>query len=116
MGRGIQRSAVVLAEFPYSDLKEKEVRPTVVLSHAGGRDWVLGQLTRNPSGDRLAIEVTNDSVEDGHLRSVSYFRPAKLFTAHESLIRASVARLKPEVFNRLLDATMDILDRNRIRQ
>ena len=116
MGRGIQRSAVVLAKFPYSNLTKQEIRPTVVLSHAGGQDWVLGQLTRNPLGDRLAIELTNDSVEEGRLRSVSYFRPTKLFTAHESLIIERVARLKPEVFNRLLDATMDILNQNRIRQ
>jgi hypothetical protein len=47
---------------------------------------------------------------------VSYFRPNKLFTGSESLIIRPVARLKPEVFNRLLDATMDILDQNRMRQ
>ena len=116
MGRGIQRSAVVLAKFPYSNLIKTEIRPTVVLAHAGGEDWVLGQLIRNPLGDRLAIELTNSDVEEGRLRSVSYFRPSKLFTAHETLITASVARLKPEVFNHLLDATTDILDQNRMRQ
>lgn len=84
------------------------------MASAGRRDWVLGQLTRNPLGDRLAIELTNDSLDEGHLRSVSYFRPAKLFTANESLIIERVGRLKPEVFNRLLDATMDILDLNRM--
>jgi mRNA interferase MazF len=64
----------------------------------------------------MAIELTNDSLSEGSLNSVSYFRPAKLFTAHESLMSRTVARLKPEVFNRLLDTTMDILDRNRMRQ
>ena len=116
MGPRLQRSAVVLAEFPYSDLTQTEVRPSVVLSNAGRGDWILGQLTRNPIGDRLSIELTNDSVAEGHLRSVSYFRPAKLFTANEVLIKEVVATLKPEVFNRLLDATMDILNRNRMRQ
>lgn len=116
MGRGIQRSAVVLAGFPYSNLNKVEIRPTVVLAHAGGEDWVLGQLTRNPLGDRLAIELTNESVARGRLRSVSYFRPSKLFTAHESLMIEVVAQLKPEVFNRLLDATMDILNQNRMEQ
>lgn len=116
MGPRIQRSAVVLAEFPYSNLTRKEVRPAVVLSNAGRRDWILGQLTRNPIGDRLAIELTNDSVDEGRLRSVSYFRPAKLFTANEVVIKEVVATLKPEVFNRLIDATMDILNQNRMRQ
>ena len=115
MGPRLQRSAVVLAKFPYSNLSQSEVRPTVVLADAGRGDWILGQLTRNPFGDYLAIELTNDSVAEGSLRSISYFRPAKLFTANESLIVEAVATLKPEVFNRLLDATMDILDQNRMR-
>ncbi len=88
----------------------------VVLSSAGNRDWILGQLTTNPVGDPLSIELTNESLAEGSLLFDSYFRPAKLFSAHESLIRGTIARLKPEVFNRLLGATIDILDSNRMRQ
>ena len=66
--------------------------------------------------DTLAIELTNDSLDQGFLRLVSYFRPNKLFTANEDIIYRPIARLKSEVFNRLLDATMDILDQNRMRQ
>ena len=87
-----------------------------MLANAGLGDWVLGQITTNAEIDDLAIELTNDSLSAGFLQEVSYFRPNKLFTGNESLIIRPVARLKPEVFNRLLDATMDILDRNRMRQ
>ena len=87
-----------------------------MLANAGLGDWVLGQITTNREIDDLAIELTNDSLSAGFLLEVSYFRPNKLFTGNESLILRSVARLKPEVFNRLLDATMDILDSNRMRQ
>ena len=76
----------------------------------------MGQLTRNPIRDNLAIRLTDDDLEDGTLQYVSLFRPAKLFTANESIIFRKVGTLKPEVFNRLLDATMDILDQNRMRQ
>jgi mRNA interferase MazF len=62
----------------------------------------------------MAIELTNDSLSEGSLNSVSYFRPAKLFTAHESLMSRTVARLKPEVFNQLLDAVVGLLNQNRI--
>ena len=86
-----------------------------MLANAGLGDWVLGQITTNAEIDDLAIELTNDSLSAGFLQEVSYFRPNKLFTGNESLIIRPVARLKPEVFNRLLDATMDILDRNRMR-
>ena len=87
-----------------------------MLANAGLGDWVLGQITTNAEIDDLAIELTNDSLSAGFLQEVSYFRPNKLFTGNESLIIRPVARLKPEVFNRLLDATMDILDRNRMRR
>ena len=76
----------------------------------------MGQVTSNPDVDNLAVEWTNSSLDRGFLRNVSYFRPNKLFTGNEDLIIRPVARLKPEVFNRLLDATMDILDQNRMRQ
>ena len=116
MGPGIERSSIVIAEFPYSNLTRTEIRPVVVLSRAGRQDWILVQLTRNPIGDPLAIQLTNESLSEGSLLFVSYYRPSKLFTADESLIRETIGQLKPEVFNRLLDATMDILDQNRMRQ
>ena len=116
MGLSVERGAIAITQFPFADLTEWPVRPAVVLASAGRGDWVLGQITSNAGIDNLAIELTNDSLDRGFLRNVSYYRPNKLFTGNESLIRRPVARLKPEVFNRLLDATMDILNRNRMRQ
>ena len=116
MGLSVERSAIVTARFPFSDLSDSRIRPTVVLARAGRGDWLLGQVTTNSDIDSLALELTNDSLDRGFLRNISYFRPNKLFTSSEDLIFRPIAQLKPEVFNRLLDATMDILDRNRMRQ
>ena len=116
MGLSVERCAIVTARFPFSDLSFWPIRPVVALSSAGRGDWVLGQIASNSDIDNLAIELTNDSLDRGFLRSVSYFRPNKLFTGNEALIIRPVAKLKPEVFNGLLDATMDILDQNRMRQ
>ena len=116
MGLSLEESAVVIARFPYSNLTRSSIRPTLVLADAGLGDWILGQITTNAEIDSLAIELTNDSLAQGSLHTISYFRPNKLFTGNESLITRTVARLKPEVFNRLLDATMDILNQNRMRQ
>ena len=116
MGLSVERCAIAITQFPFTDLTEWPVRPAVVLANAGRGDWVLGQVTSNADVDNLAIELTNESLDQGFLRFTSYFRPNKLFTGNESLIIRPVARLKPEVFNRLLDATKDILDSNRMRQ
>lgn len=114
MGPSVERSAVVIVRFPYSDLSQATIRPAVVLARAGLYDWILGQITTNANIDNLAIELTNDSFAQGSLRSVSYFRPNKLFTGNETLIARSAGILKPEVFNSLLESTVDFLDRNRI--
>ena len=86
----------------------------MVLANVGRWDWVLGQITSNADIDNLAIELTNDSLDQGLLRYVSYFRPNKLFTGNEALFIRPVARLKPEVFNQLLDAVVGLLNQNRI--
>ena len=114
MGPPFETCTIAIARFPYSDLSDWPVRPVVVLARAGPEDWVLGQITTNADIDGSAIELTDDSLDLGSLRFVSYYRPNKLFTGNEALIIRPVARLKPEVFNRLLDATMDVLGRNRI--
>ena len=116
MGLSVERSAIVTARFPFSDLSDSRIRPSLVLANAGLGDWILGQITSNADIDDLAIELTSDSLDRGVLRNVSYFRPNKLFTASRSLVIRPVARLKPDVFNRLLDATLNILDRSRMRQ
>jgi mRNA interferase MazF len=41
--------AIVLVRFPFSDLSHAKLRPTVVLAHAGRGDWILCQITSNPS-------------------------------------------------------------------
>ena len=115
MGLSVEISAIVIARFPYSDLSYTPIRPAVVLANSGRRDWLLGQITSNANIDRLAIELTNDSLDRGFLREVSYFRPNKLFTGNEALIIRPAAILKPEAFNRLLDAAINLLNQNRMR-
>lgn len=114
MGPSVERCTIAIARFPYSDLSNWPVRPVVVLANAGPKDWILGQITTNADIDGSAIELTNDSLEQGLLRFVSYYRPNKLFTGNEALKIRPVAKLKPEVFNHLLDATMGVLGRSRI--
>ena len=115
MGFSLEASTVVITRFPYSDLTRTTRRPSLVLASAGLGDWILGQITTNADIDDLAIELTNDTLADGSLNTVSYFRPNKLFTGNVVLMDRPVAKLKPEVFNRLLDATIDILDQNRMQ-
>jgi mRNA interferase MazF len=96
--------SVILVRFPFSDLSQAKLRPAIVLVHADRGDWILCQITSKPYGDARAVEITDVDFATGGLRMVSYARPAKLFTAHQSLFSAEVGRLKAEAFARVRKA------------
>lgn len=78
---------VALVAFPFSDLSQSKHRPALVLAAAGRADFILCQITSNPYADPKAVELTDDDFIEGSLQRVSYARPTKLFTAHQSLMR-----------------------------
>ena len=100
---------IVLVPFPFSDLSQAKLRPAVALADAGRGDWVLCQVTSNPYGDPRAVHLTSTSFASGSLRSDSYARPGKLFTASRELMVAEVAILSPEAREQLIDAVVRIL-------
>ncbi|MDX6383435.1 MAG: mRNA interferase MazF [Blastocatellia bacterium] len=101
--------SVVLVTFPFSDLSQTKLRPAVVLARASRSDWILCQITSNAYSDSRAIEMTDDSFDSGSLRLVSYARPGKLFTGNESLVVASVGKLRPEIFKDIVEAVVGLL-------
>jgi mRNA interferase MazF len=79
------------------------------LADAGRDDWILCQITSNPYGDPRAVRLPVSSFNIGSLRSDSYARPGKLFTASRELMVAEVAVLNAEARQRLIDAVVNIL-------
>lgn len=100
---------VVLIRYPFSDLSGSKFRPALVLAHAGRGDWIVGQITSNPFADVNAIRIENSDFATGGLPRLSYFRPGKVFTAHESLITSTVGSLDMEAFTRLRDAVVRVI-------
>lgn len=107
-----ERSAVALADFPFSDLTKAVERPVVILAAVRG-DWLLCQITRNPDANSRAIELRDESFIAGSLLTVSYALPGKLFTADPKLLKRVVAIMRPEVFNRLTDSIVQMLNEGR---
>ena len=100
---------VVVLPFPYSDLSHRKLRPALLLATAGHEDWIACQITSNPFADPLAVELTAISFAAGGLRHTSYVRPAKLFTAHESLFAAQVGTITPTVLSAVRNAVISAL-------
>jgi mRNA interferase MazF len=101
--------SVVLVSFPFSDLSEAKLRPTLVLADSGRDDWVLCQITSNAYSDPRAVTPTNAGFSAGSLRATSHARPGKLFTASNSLMASQVGILSQRTLNTTIQAVVDLL-------
>jgi mRNA interferase MazF len=100
---------VVLIHFPFSDLKGLKLRPAVILADAGRGDWLLCQITSKAYGDPRSIQMENNDFAVGSLQLTSFARPAKLFTAHASLIAGQIGRLKAEKIHAIRNAVIQFV-------
>lgn len=71
--------SVVTVPFPFSDLSDPKLRPTLVLAEAGHGDWILCQITSNAYSDPLAVRGEDDDFSKSSLDRTSYARPSKIF-------------------------------------
>ncbi len=101
--------SVVLVPFPFSDLSQNKRRPAVVLAGADRGDWILCQITSSPYSDAQAIMLSDGDFASGGLRLVSYARPAKLFTAHESLFVFEAGVLHAAALKKITDEVVAII-------
>jgi mRNA interferase MazF len=100
--------AVVLVPFPFSDLSQSKMRPAVCLA-AGRGDFVLCQITSNSYGDPSAVPLRKADFAMGSLKTASFARPGKLFTANIALITRTVGQLNCAAHTRLIDAVVELL-------
>ena len=101
--------SVVLVRFPFSDLSQSKLRPAVVLADCGRGDWLLCQITSNPYSDSRAVQLADSDFRTGSLRVTSYARPAKLFTAHHTLIATDIGILQDASLKRITDVVVHLL-------
>ncbi len=102
--------SVVLVRFPFSDLSQSKLRPAVVLANCGHDDWLLCQITSKPYSDVRAIQISDADFQTGSLRIVSYARPTKLFTAHQSLIASQIGALREQSLTQIEAAIIQLLN------
>ncbi|MDP3422350.1 MAG: MazF family transcriptional regulator [Burkholderiaceae bacterium] len=100
---------MVLLPFPFSDLSASKLRPALVLADAGRGDWLLCQITSKPFADAQAVTLESADFAHGGLQCTSYVRPAKLFTAHESLMTGLAGALHPAAIGRVCEAVVALV-------
>jgi mRNA interferase MazF len=119
---------VVVLPFPFSDLSRKKLRPALLLADAGKGDWIACQitsdlaavvvqpssngyakLTSNSYADSQAITLSDSEFATGGLQRLSYLRPGKLFTCHESLPVNTVGALNKTTLQQARTAVIQMI-------
>jgi len=94
---------IVLFPFPFTDLRDRKLRPCLVMSEEMGQDILLCQITsRNLKKDKYCIEVPKESTLDGSLHIDSYVRANKLFTAETAMILRKICKLDKKRYQRVV--------------
>ena len=99
---------VVLIPFPYSDLSQYKVRPTVCLAVSVPNDVVMCQVTSNAYGDSKAVSLVDEDFQSGGLDRMSFARPGKSLPSHSSIIIRDLGRLTSAATARLLAAVVEV--------
>lgn len=90
----MKQGDIILVPFPFTDLSSHKTRPALVVSKKpNGNDIIVVAITSKAT--EKAVPITNESLEDGELPVTSYVRYDKIVTLHTSLVRKTVASLKP---------------------
>lgn len=85
---------ILLVRFPFSDLSHSKLRPAVVIGMADFDNVVLCQITSKAPNPATSMQVTSRDIRGkNELRSVSYARANKLFTADPGLATRKLGSL-----------------------
>ncbi len=104
--------SVVLVPFPFSDLSATKLRPALIIASSSRGDWICVQITSKPYSDSSAIEIVDADFQFGSLNRTSYVRPAKLFTANQSLFRRDVGKIAQRKLHEVRTSVIALLQGN----
>lgn len=100
---------VIVVPFPFSDLSQTKVRPTVCIARVENKEWMVCAVTSTGQGDPHAVSISAADFESGGIAHHSFARPLKILTVHESRVVRKAGTLKVAAFNRILDELVAVL-------
>ena len=100
-----RQGAIVVVLFPFTDGSGSKKRPALIISNElinKTGDYLVVQITSKNNIDELSIPIEKkDCIIE--LPLVSFVRPHKIFTIHESLFVSKITDANPEFFERITD-------------
>src|SRR3989338_5227943 len=97
---------IVLTRFPFSNLTDFKVRPTLVLSKDGYNykyaDVIICGISSNLEESEYGIEISTESLDEGYLKLDSKIRVDAITNIEQDIILKKIGRLKSTVFQEVL--------------
>jgi mRNA interferase MazF len=78
---------VVLATFPFSDLKSNKLRPCLIIGIAEFNDIALCQITSKSYKSKRSILLLQSDFKQGSIITDSFIRPDKIATLDRIMIK-----------------------------
>jgi mRNA interferase MazF len=88
---------VILANFPFSNLTNKKLRPCLVIGIAEFNDIVLCQITSKRYSSKRAVSLKKTDFAKGSIVIDSFIRPDKIATLDRAMISntlGSITKIK----------------------
>ena len=97
------KGEIVLFSFPFTDLRQRKLRPCLVISEEMKEDIVLCQMTSKAiPKDEYSIELKEKETIGRSLMLSSYIRTNMLFTAAKYQINKKVCKINKEKYEEVV--------------
>ncbi len=105
--------AIVLVQFPFTDLSAKKVRPALVICDEGGEDVLIVPISTTVNAMRNDVILADSDYKTMILPVISCVRYKKLFTLSKFLILKKVSELKQKTAQQIKKRIISFIDRAR---
>jgi len=103
------KGEVVVLRFPFSDLTSTKKRPALVLTAVNGDDVILCQITASlPTNAKYAVALKQNDFVSGSLKSDSYIRTDKIFTADSNIVLYPTGEINNTKMIEVIDKLCDL--------
>ena len=83
---GLMKGDIVVVPFPYADFSSEKRRPALIVAKPFENEVILTEITSKPRTDACSISITDEDLQEGHLKSFSVVRTNKIATLDKSIV------------------------------
>ena len=113
-GIHFEQGKIVLANIPFTNLKEIKKRPALVISNeeynSTSEDIIVLAITSNQKERNHTIFIDNDSLTSGSLEKDSRIKADHVIKISKSIIIKELGKVKSDVFTNAISEFKSVID------